>query len=80
MPNLTIYNGLLTYQYLEQYDLDTGIATGVIKPNDPSDPDYIPGVVDETLCPPRTTRWVPGDYVCEESAAYTTGFSLGFES
>lgn len=44
--------GRKIYQRLEQYSVATGIATGVVKANIPSDPDYIPPVVDHTTCPP----------------------------
>jgi hypothetical protein len=36
---------------LEEYNTDTNIPTGVTKPNDDEDPDYIEPVENETLCP-----------------------------
>ena len=79
MPNITIYTGLLTYELLEQYDLDTGISTGVVKPNISTDPDFIPGLVSDQ-CPTRITRWIPGEFRCEEDAGFSLGFNLGFNS
>jgi hypothetical protein len=44
--------GYKGYTNLEQYFLDNGTATGFIKPNDVSDPDYIAPVYDPIFCPP----------------------------
>lgn len=43
--------GFKAYTDLEQYYLDNGVATGVTKPNSPSDPDYIAPVLDLVFCP-----------------------------
>jgi hypothetical protein len=43
--------GYKGYTNLEQYFLDNGTATGFIKPNDVSDPDYIAPVYDPIFCP-----------------------------
>lgn len=43
--------GFKAYTDLEQYYLDNGNATGVTKPNSPSDPDYIAPVLDLVFCP-----------------------------
>lgn len=43
--------GIKAYTDLEQYYLDNGTATGVTKPNNPSDPDYAAPVLDLTFCP-----------------------------
>lgn len=66
MPTLTRYTGKLKYALLEQYDLDTGIATGITKPNVIGDPDYIPPQ-DSPLCPTRYSRWVGDEFYCEDS-------------
>jgi hypothetical protein len=47
MPN----TGYKAYGNLEEYYLDNNMATGVIKTNSISDPDYIPPVLDYTYCP-----------------------------
>jgi hypothetical protein len=36
---------------LEQYDVATGVATGIVKPNTIGDPDYVAPVPDTELCP-----------------------------
>lgn len=36
---------------LEQYYLDTLLPTGVVAPNDPSHPAYIPPTFNPNLCP-----------------------------
>lgn len=48
LPQNTGYKGWTT---LEEYDLETGIATGNEKPNDSADPDYVAPVYDTTACP-----------------------------
>lgn len=47
MPN----TGFKAYTNLEQYYLDSGEATGVTKPNDILDPDYIGPFIDLEYCP-----------------------------
>jgi hypothetical protein len=42
--------GYKAYTNLEQYYLDSGVATGLTKPNSPSDPDYIAPFLDLTFC------------------------------
>lgn len=44
-------NGLLQYATLEQYNIDTGVATGNTKPNTVGDPDYVAPVEDAATCP-----------------------------
>lgn len=39
------------YTTLQQYNTDTNIATGVTKPNDISDPDYVAPAADDVTCP-----------------------------
>lgn len=46
--------GYVIYQNLEEYDVETGQATGNTKPNDPSDPDYVEPVEDLQACPVST--------------------------
>lgn len=43
--------GIKAYTNLEQYYLDNGVATGITKPNNPSDPDYVAPVLDLAFCP-----------------------------
>lgn len=43
--------GFKTFATLEQYYTDTGLNTGVVKPNDPGDPDYIAPIYDTVACP-----------------------------
>ena len=43
--------GFKAYTNLEQYYLDNGVATGVTKVNNPSDPDYIAPFLDLAFCP-----------------------------
>jgi hypothetical protein len=43
--------GFKAYTNLEQYYLDNSVATGVTKPNSPSDPDYIAPFLDLAFCP-----------------------------
>lgn len=43
--------GYVIYQNLEEYNVDTNVATGNVKPNDPSDPDYVAPVEDLQACP-----------------------------
>lgn len=46
-----INTGLKIYQTLEQYDVNTGQATGITKPNTTGDPDYVAPVEDILMCP-----------------------------
>jgi len=43
--------GYKAYTDLEQYYINSGIATGVTKTNSTSDPDYVAPVYDTTYCP-----------------------------
>lgn len=43
--------GALGYSNLQQYNTDTGIATGTTKPNTEDDPDYIAPATDTITCP-----------------------------
>ena len=43
--------GFKAYTNLEQYYVDSGVATGTTKTNSVSDPDYIAPVLDLTYCP-----------------------------
>jgi len=44
-------SGLKAYLNLEEYFLDNGAPTGVVVPNVPSNPNYIPPVMDLIFCP-----------------------------
>jgi hypothetical protein len=43
--------GIITYTTLEQYYLDNNASTGITKPNNIGDPDYIAPALNLTLCP-----------------------------
>lgn len=47
MPN----SGQVFWVYLEQYYVDNGEPTGLIKPNLPNDPDYVPISYNDYICP-----------------------------
>jgi hypothetical protein len=51
--------GFVSYLDLEEYFLDNGNATGGIKPNSPSDPNYYPEVYDPVVCPPMSLSPTP---------------------
>jgi len=44
-------SGYQSFTTIEQYYLDNGVATGIIKANDPLDPDYVPDVYNIIACP-----------------------------
>ncbi|MBS0031615.1 hypothetical protein ACTJJ0_30795 [Chitinophaga sp. 22321] len=52
MPN----TGKKYYALLVQYSSATGLPTGVVKPNAPGDPDYVPPVFDPMGCPPSGAK------------------------
>lgn len=56
---MSINTGFKAYANLEQYYLDNGVATGVTKVNDVSDPDYVAPVYDPTFCPPPSLTPTP---------------------
>jgi len=56
MPN---NSGYVDYTNLEEYYLDTSVATGNTKPNVSPDPDYIPSYYDSVLCPPASLTPTP---------------------
>lgn len=57
--------GYKIYTILVQYNARTGEPTGVVKPNIPSDPDYVAPVLDLTSCP-------------ASAGAFDDGYSDGF--
>lgn len=54
-----VKNGNLVYATLVQYSTLTGQPTGVTKPNNSSDPDYVPPVYNTTACTPGTSGSTP---------------------
>lgn len=81
MPTINVYNGLLNYQLLEQYDTETGLATGVYKPNIINDPDYVaPSISDQ--CPVRFTKWIGSDKTsyCEQRKLTWDSLFFRFDS
>lgn len=49
-------NGEQGWTILEQYNPDTGVPTGLEKPNTIGDPDYVPPITNLTACP-LPTAW-----------------------
>jgi len=65
--------GQKVYQWLKQLNLTTGLPTGVRKPNDPADPDYVPPVTDLVACPlpvAPTFSWVEDTYTCQQEELF----------
>jgi len=52
--SMAIRTGYKGWSTLEEYDTYHGTATGVTKPNVPSDPDYVAPVWDPATCQPQT--------------------------
>jgi hypothetical protein len=54
--------GYKAYTTLEQYNVYSGNATGVTKPNDSGDADYVAPVLDEVACPIDSNyiKWIVG--------------------
>lgn len=68
--------GMLAYQWLIQVDARTGEPTGLRKPNDPADPDYISPTENYDACPLPYT-WEPMDAYCEAASYYCApGYTL----
>ncbi|MBS0031617.1 hypothetical protein ACTJJ0_30785 [Chitinophaga sp. 22321] len=69
------YNtGKLVYQWLRQYDRLTGLPTGLRKPNDPGDTDYVAPIDNFGACPLPVT-WEPTDPYCiVDAMVCPTGF------
>lgn len=55
MPYIVKITGKKFFQFLERYNINTGISTGEVKPNIISDPDYIPPF-DSPSCPSTEER------------------------
>lgn len=55
MPYIIRHVGKKFYQNLEQYNINTGISVGVVKPNVDTDVDYIPPF-DSPSCPTTEDR------------------------
>ncbi|SEW37513.1 hypothetical protein [Chitinophaga arvensicola] len=64
MPN----TGKKHYALLVQYSTATGLPTGVVKPNNPSDPDYVAPVEDLESCPapPQITTHFEINNLCAD--------------
>ncbi|MBV7533767.1 hypothetical protein [Chitinophaga sp. sic0106] len=68
--------GKLVFQWLEQIDANTGLPTGLRKPNDPADADYVPPTWNYEACP-LPYVWVPIDGYCEAASFYCApGYTL----
>lgn len=65
MPSAPENTGRLVYTLLIQINDRTGLPTGVVKPNVPSDPDYIPPIVDENACPIRGNKEFSNEFSTE---------------
>lgn len=77
------WEGVSQYCLLDTNNENTGYygyenlvnnLTGESKPNLPSDPDYIPPVIDEDACP--IPVWIPIDPYCEQVAGVNTGYRV----
>jgi len=66
MPNEI--TGTKIYTILVEYNSRTGLPTGRVKPNVPSDPDYVPPVYDPVNCAPTSLL-----------GSFSNGFSNGFD-
>ncbi|WP_291911004.1 hypothetical protein [Chitinophaga sp. CB10] len=67
--------GMKQYALLVQYSATTGLPTGVVKPNVPGDPDYVPPAPDPTGCPftsIQQTRFTINNYTTKEQAGPIT--------
>jgi hypothetical protein len=65
--------GYQAYTTLEQYYVLTGLPTGVTKPNDPGDPDYVAPVLNLIDCPlPTTTSTTSTTTTAEPTTSTTT--------
>ncbi|SHL14694.1 hypothetical protein SAMN05444266_102207 [Chitinophaga jiangningensis] len=72
--------GKLVYQWLVQIDANTGQPTGVRKPNDPADPDYVQPMMDFDICP-LPYVWEPIDPYCEATSFYCApGYVMNADS
>lgn len=79
MPSITVYTALLNYQLLEQYEVTTGLATGVYKPNLIGDPDYV-APIESDLCPVRVTKWIGAEPYCEQNLISWDSSKYSFDS
>lgn len=68
---MLINTGKLVYQWLRQIDQTTGLPTGLRKPNDPGDVDYVPPIDSPGYCPIPYT-WEPLDPYCVKIAGATS--------
>ena len=68
--------GYKAWRTLEEYDLETGLATGKTKENKEGDKDYIPPVYDTSTCPlpPPPLGWRSIEPYCEEVNGSNTGY------
>lgn len=66
--------GKKIYRYLRQIDTTSGLPTGIFKPNDPSDPDYVHPQIDYDACPIVT--WKPINPACVTRIACNIGWEL----
>lgn len=88
---MSSFVGIVDFGVLIQIDRRTGIPTGLIKPNTPGDPDYIPPQPSNVLCLRYKTEWVPDEDTayCEVYESYgndiqsvslqKTNCSMGYE-
>lgn len=71
-----VITGKLTYTILEEIDTFTGNATGLTKPNVPSDPDYVAPVFDPVACPALKgwRPYLPSAYCVTNPDTSNTGY------
>lgn len=78
IPNPSpLFTGMRTVLTLEEYNVDTNVATGSTKPNTIGDPDYIAPALDLTLCPVNYTLDAPSRIIATvKAASYVFEFGL----
>ena len=71
------YTGLQEFTRLEEYNLDTGVATGNYKINNPSDEEYVPPRI-SLSCPNYFTKYIGDQFICEVDENLSSDFKIDF--
>lgn len=69
--------GRKIYLFLKEVNVATGVPTGTVKANTIGDPDYVPPVVDYSLCP--ITAWEPISPFCLTTKSCAEGYELSLD-
>lgn len=79
--SVSVNNGEKVYTLLVEYNLSNGLPTGRVKPNLPSDPDYIASLIDYEVCP-LPEPYVPEteDVIVEIAEDYEVTIKLQFST